>query len=176
MTQYGLPLYDASLLIETRAMAEYFESCLKLGETSPARAKTVSNWMLGEFSRLLNATNSDISDTKVPASQLYHLIDLVQKGNISGTSAKTVFEEMFKTGRQADDIIKQQGLSQINDNREIEIAVEQVIAANAQAVTDYKTGKVQALKFLVGQIMKATKGRANANQAQELLLKKIEGK
>jgi aspartyl-tRNA(Asn)/glutamyl-tRNA(Gln) amidotransferase subunit B len=83
---------------------------------------------------------------------------------------------MFKTGRQADDIIKQQGLSQITDTREIESAIEQIIAANPQPVADYKAGKTQALKFLVGQVMKATKGRTNANQAQDLLIKKIEGK
>ena len=104
------------------------------------------------------------------------MIDLVQKGNISGTSAKTVFEEMFNTGKPADDIIKQQGLSQITDTHEIEAAIEQIIAANPQPVADYKAGKTQALKFLVGQVMKATRGRANANQAQELLVKKIEGK
>ena len=125
---------------------------------------------------MLNATNTDITDTKVKAAELCHLIDLVQKGNISGTSAKTVFEEMFNTGKPADDIIKQQGLSQITDSHEIETAIEQIIAANPQPVADYKAGKTQAVKFLVGQVMKATRGRANANQAQEMLIKKIEGK
>jgi aspartyl-tRNA(Asn)/glutamyl-tRNA(Gln) amidotransferase subunit B len=176
MSQYGLPLYDANLLTETRAMADYFESCLKLGDGSPAKAKAVSNWLLGEYSRLLNAGNTDISSPHVSASELCHLIDLVQKGNISGTSAKTVFEEMFNTGRTADEIVKQKGLSQITDTREIDAAVEQIIAANPQPVADYKAGKTQALKFLVGQIMKATRGRANAGLAQELLIKKIEGK
>jgi aspartyl-tRNA(Asn)/glutamyl-tRNA(Gln) amidotransferase subunit B len=176
MAQYGLPLYDANLLTESKATAEYFESCVKLGEASPARAKAISNWILGEFSRLLNANNSEIKDSKVSAPDLCHLVDLVLKGTISGTSAKTVFEEMFKTGKQADAIIKQQGLSQITDTHEIEAAIEQIIAANPQPVADYKAGKTQALKFLVGQIMKATRGRANANQAQELLVKKIEGK
>jgi aspartyl-tRNA(Asn)/glutamyl-tRNA(Gln) amidotransferase subunit B len=176
ISQFGLPLYDANLLIESKSMADYYESCLKLGDASPAKAKAVSNWILGEFSRLLNATNTDVSNTKVTAKQLCHLIDLVQKGNISGTSAKTVFEEMFKTGKEADEIIKQQGLSQITDTHEIEAAVEQIVAANQQPVADYKAGKTQALKFLVGQVMKVTRGRANANLAQELLLKKIEGK
>ena len=114
--------------------------------------------------------------SKVTPQELCHLIDLVQKGNISGTSAKTVFEEMFNTGKPADDIIKQQGLAQITDTHEIEAAIEQVIGGNPQPVADYKAGKTQAIKFLVGQVMKATKGRINANQAQELLIKKIEGK
>jgi aspartyl-tRNA(Asn)/glutamyl-tRNA(Gln) amidotransferase subunit B len=176
MAQYGLPLYDANLLTESKAMADYYERCLKLGETTPARAKAISNWLSGEFTRLLNATNTDIASTKVTAEELSHLIDLVQKGNISGTSAKTVFEEMFNTGQKADAIVNKQGLSQITSTREIETAVDQVLAANPQPVADYKAGKVQAIKFLVGQVMKATRGRANAALAQELLVKKIEGK
>lgn len=175
ISQYGLPLYDASLLTETRAVAEYFDRCLQAGDDSHAKAKAVSNWILGEFTRLLNATNIEITDSKVEPKQLCYLIDLVQRGNISGTSAKSVFEEIFNTGKPADDIIKQKGLSQITDAGEIEAVIEQIIAANPQPVVDYKSGKVQALKFLVGQIMRATRGRANANQAQELLIKKIEG-
>jgi aspartyl-tRNA(Asn)/glutamyl-tRNA(Gln) amidotransferase subunit B len=176
MSQYGLPLYDANLLTENRATAEYFEKCLKVGDSSPAKAKAVSNWILGEFARLLNATNTDIANTRVSVGELCHLIDLVQKGNISGTSAKTVFEVMFNSGKPADDIIKQQGLSQITDTHEMDAAIEQIIASNPQPVADYKAGKTQAVKFLVGQVMKATRGRVNANQAQELLIKKIEGK
>jgi aspartyl-tRNA(Asn)/glutamyl-tRNA(Gln) amidotransferase subunit B len=176
VSQYGLSLYDANLLTETKAMAEYFESCLKLGDSSAARAKAVSNWMLGEINRLLNATNSEIKDIKVTPQELCHLLDLVQKGNINGTSAKIVLEEMFNSGSPADAIIKQKGLSQITDTSEIEAAIDQIIAANPQPIADYKAGKTQAIKFLVGQVMKATRGRANANQAQELLAKKIEGK
>jgi aspartyl-tRNA(Asn)/glutamyl-tRNA(Gln) amidotransferase subunit B len=176
ISQYGLSLYDANLLSETKAMADYFESCLKHGDSSHAKAKAVSNWILGEINRLLNASNGDIKDIKVTPEELCHLIDLVQKGNINGTSAKTVLEEMFNSGRPADEIIKQRGLSQITDTGEIEAAIEQIIAANPQPVSDYKAGKTQAIKFLVGQVMKATRGRANANLAQELLQKKIEGK
>jgi aspartyl-tRNA(Asn)/glutamyl-tRNA(Gln) amidotransferase subunit B len=174
MTQYGLPLYDANLLIESKAVADYFEKCIKSGGAT--QAKAVSNWLLGEFSWLLNATNTDIQSAKVTPPELCHLIDLVQKGNISGTSAKSVLEEMFKNGRSADEIIKQQGLSQITDTHEIEAAIDQIIAANPQPVADYKAGKTQAIKFLVGQVMKTTRGRANASQAQELLIKRIEGK
>jgi aspartyl-tRNA(Asn)/glutamyl-tRNA(Gln) amidotransferase subunit B len=176
MSQYGLSLYDASLLIENKAMSVYFENCLKLGDASLARAKAVSNWLLGECSRMLNATNTEIGAIKVTPGDLNHLIDLVQSGSINGTSAKTVFEEMFNTGKAADDIIKQRGLSQITDTREIEAAIDQIIAANPQPVADYRAGKLIAIKFLVGQVMKVTKGRANATQAQEYLVKKIEGK
>jgi aspartyl-tRNA(Asn)/glutamyl-tRNA(Gln) amidotransferase subunit B len=176
MSQYGLPLYDAGLLTESRDFAEYFEGCLALGDASPARAKIVSNWLLGEFTRLMNATNTNITDAKVDPQQLCRLIDLVQTGNISGTSAKIVFEDMFNTGQPADDIIKQKDLSRITDTHEVEAVIEQVIAGNPQPVADYKAGKVQAIKFLVGQVMKATKGRTNASQAQEMLIKKIEGK
>jgi aspartyl-tRNA(Asn)/glutamyl-tRNA(Gln) amidotransferase subunit B len=163
-------------LTESKAVAEYFEGCLKLGEVSPGKAKLVSNWMLGELARLMNVTNTDITVAKVAPDQLCRLIDLIQTGNISGTSAKIVFEEMFNTGKLADDIIKQKGLSQIRDSHEVEAVIEQVIAGNPQPVADYKAGKTQAIKFLVGQVMKATKGRTSGSQAQELLIKKIEGK
>jgi len=176
VSQYGLPLYDANLLTESRAEAEYFEECLKSGDVSAVKAKLVSNWMLGELTRLMNANNLDITNLKITPQQLYRLIDLLQAGNISGTSAKTVFEEMFSSGKLPDDIIKQKGLAQITDNREVEAVIEQVISGNPQAVIDYKAGKTQAIKFLVGQVMKATKGRTNANQAQQLLINRIEGK
>jgi aspartyl-tRNA(Asn)/glutamyl-tRNA(Gln) amidotransferase subunit B len=175
-SQYGLSLYDASLLIENKAMAAYFENCLTVGDASLARAKAVSNWLLGECSRMMNSTNTEINNIKVTPKEINHLIDLVQNASINGTSAKIVFDEMFNTGKTADDIIKQRGLSQITDSREIEAAVDQIVAANPQPVADYKAGKIIAIKFLVGQVMKATKGRANASQAQELLVKKIEGK
>jgi aspartyl-tRNA(Asn)/glutamyl-tRNA(Gln) amidotransferase subunit B len=176
VAQYGLPLYDANLLTETKATAEYYEGCLKLGDSSQTKAKLVSNWILGEFNRLLNASHTEIQESRVKSAELCHLIDLVQKGSISGTSGKAVFEDMFNSGKTADEIVKERGLSQITDSNEIEAAVEQIIAANPQPVADYKAGKTQAIKFLVGQVMKATKGRANANSAQEMLVKKIEGK
>jgi len=178
VAEYGLSLYDANLVTSSKAVADYFEDCLKT-ETPQSlplakRAKTVSNWLLGEFSRLLNATNTEISDSRVSPEQLCQLLDLIQKGNISGTSAKLVFEEMFNTGRDAADIITQRGLSQISGIQEVKEVVSQVITANAQAVADYKAGKAQALKFLVGQGMIATRGRANPKLVNELLRKKLE--
>jgi aspartyl-tRNA(Asn)/glutamyl-tRNA(Gln) amidotransferase subunit B len=178
VTEYSLSLYDANLLTSSQAMADYFEACLKTGipHSLPLskRAKTVSNWLLGEFSRLLNATSTEISKSRVSPGQLCRLLDVIDKGDISGASAKTVFEEMFNTGKSAEGIIKEQGLSQISDTSKIEEAVIQVIKSNAQPVADFKAGKEQALKFLVGQVMKATRGRANPKLVNELLKSKLE--
>ncbi|MCL0057733.1 Asp-tRNA(Asn)/Glu-tRNA(Gln) amidotransferase subunit GatB [Dehalococcoidales bacterium] len=176
LAEYSLSLYDANLLTSSRAMADYFEACLRGGLLSlplAKRAKMVSNWLLGEFSRLLNATNTEINNSKVSPEQLCQLLDLLQKGRISGTSAKVVFEEMFNTGKGATDIITQRGLSQISDSQQVEEIVGQVIEANARAVADYKAGKSQALTFLIGQVMGASQGRANPKLVNELLRRKL---
>ena len=178
VAEYNLPFYDANLLTGSRAMADYFEACLKTGMpgglSSADRAKMVSNWLSGEFSRLLNATNTEIDNSRVSPEQLCQLLDLVHKASISGTSAKPVFEEMFNTSKQAADIIAQRGLSQISNADLIEKEVIAIISNNAQAVADYKAGKTQSLKFLVGQVMRATRGRANPGLVTELLEKKLE--
>jgi aspartyl-tRNA(Asn)/glutamyl-tRNA(Gln) amidotransferase subunit B len=182
MSQYGLPLYDASVLVDSKAMANYFEDCVKLMTGSSDRAdiakkaKTISNWLLGDFSRMLNATNTGIEDTRVTPRHLAELLDLADKGKLSGPAAKAVFEEMFLSGKRADDIVAEKGLSQISSSEEIEEIVVGVIASNSQAVSDYESGKQQALAFLIGQVMKATKGRANPGLAKEILLRKLGGK
>jgi aspartyl-tRNA(Asn)/glutamyl-tRNA(Gln) amidotransferase subunit B len=177
ISRYDLSLYDANLLTSSKAMADYFEACLRVevpGSLPPARrAKMIANWLLGEFSRLLNATDSEIDKSKVTPEQLCQLLDLMHQGRISGASAKSVFEEMFNTGKQAADIIAQQGLSQISDSQEIMSIIDEVINANNQAVSDYKAGKSQALTFLVGQVMKSTRGRANPAVVSELLKRKF---
>jgi len=174
----GLSQYDAGLLTTTKSMADYFEKCLNTsalaGQPLKEMAKAVSNWLLGEFSRLLNATGSEINTAKVNPEHLGQLVALVMKSSISGTSAKEVFEEMFNTGRPAAEIISRRGLSQISDTAEIENVIKQVVAANTQPVADYKAGKSQAMTFLVGQVMRLTKGRANAKIVNELLKKKLE--
>jgi aspartyl-tRNA(Asn)/glutamyl-tRNA(Gln) amidotransferase subunit B len=173
MAQYDLPLYDASILTSSRAMADYFEDCLKL--TSPNKAKMVSNWLLGDFSRLLNATNNDIENTRISPSLLVELLNLVDKGTISGPTAKAVFEKMFYTGKKASYIVAEGKLSQLSDATELQGIVKQVLANNAKAVADYKAGKQQALTFLTGQIMKATKGTANPAVVREILVQELEG-
>jgi aspartyl-tRNA(Asn)/glutamyl-tRNA(Gln) amidotransferase subunit B len=177
VTEYSLSLYDANLLTSSKAMADYFESYVK--EAPPSwlpkeGAKKVANWLLGEFLRLLNATDTDIKDSKITAERFWELIDFIERGIISGTTAKTVFEEMFNTGKGAEEIVNEQGLSQISDTSEIEQTVIQVINSNAQPVADFRAGKEQALKFLVGQVMKVTRGQANPKLVNELLKRKLE--
>ncbi len=178
VAEFSLSLYDANLLTSSKTMADYFEDCLRTETprslSPPGRAKTVSNWLLGEFSRLLNATNSEISESRVSPEQLCQLLDLIEQGSVSGISAKQVFEEMFNTAKDATDIITRLGLSQISDTKEVEEVANQIIQANAQAVADYKSGKKEALKFLVGQVMKVTRGRASPQLANELLKKRLE--
>jgi aspartyl-tRNA(Asn)/glutamyl-tRNA(Gln) amidotransferase subunit B len=181
MTEYGLSRYDADLLTSSKLMADYFEDCLKI-ETPrslpPAeRAKMVANWLLGEVSRIMNANNIDILDfrKKVSPDKLVKLVVLNSEGVVTASTAKPVLEEMYKTGRDATEIVTQQGLKQISDTQEIETAVAEVVAANTQAVIDFKAGKEAALKFLVGQVMKATRGRANPQVVSELLKKKLGG-
>jgi len=179
VAEYGLPLYDANLLTSSKAMADYEEDFVKTGELRnlplPERAKLGSNWILGEVSRIMNAHNIDIDDfkKKVEPEQLADVVVLNLQATINTATAKSVLEEMFKTGQTAAAIIAEEGLSQITDTQEIEKVVSQVITANAPAVADYKAGKTRALKFLIGQVMRATRGRTNPNLAQELLTKKL---
>jgi len=178
ITEYGLPLYDANLLTSSRAMADYFEDCLKTEEykklPQDKAAKEVSNWLLGEASRIMNATNTDIIEfrNKVSPEQLSGLI-LSSHSVINTATAKSVLEEMFKTGKDADNIIRERGLSQISDAGQLEDTVIEVLNSNVQAVADFKAGKEPALKFLIGQVMKATKGRANPTLVNEVLKKKL---
>jgi aspartyl-tRNA(Asn)/glutamyl-tRNA(Gln) amidotransferase subunit B len=174
MTQYGLSLYDANILTSSRAMADYFENCVKL--TGPAKAKTVSNWLLGDFSRLLNTTNIEVEDVKISPKHLAEMLGLVDNGTISGPAAKVVFEEMFRSGKGASEIIIEKKLSQISDTGEIREVVKQVMANNTGAVTDYACGKQQALTFIIGQVMKATRGRANPGMVREIIIQELGGK
>jgi len=174
MVQYGLPLYDANILTGSRTMADYFENCVKLMDSG--RTKMVSNWLLGDFSRLLNATNSEIENAKIKPQHLVEMLNLVDNGAISGPAAKAAFEEMFYSGKRASDVVMEKKLSQIGDATEIRNVVRQAISENAKAVTDYKAGKEQALTFITGQVMKITKGRANPTMVTEILLQELGGK
>ena len=180
VAQYGLPLYDTNLLTSSRAMADYFEDCLRSKEyhklPQGKEAKEVSNWLLGEVSRIMNAGSTDIDSFKgrVGPERLCCLIALNTEGAINTVVAKSVLDEMYKTGKGAEDIVKERGLSQISDTGALDAEVAKIINTNAQAVADYKAGKAQSLKFLVGQVMKATRGRANPKLVSELLKKKLE--
>jgi aspartyl-tRNA(Asn)/glutamyl-tRNA(Gln) amidotransferase subunit B len=173
-TQYGLSLYDANILTSSKAMADYFENCVKLMDSS--KAKAVSNWLLGDFSRLLNATNIEIENVKISPKHLAEMLDLVDNGTISGPAAKAVLVEMFRTGQGASEIIAEKKLSQISDAAEIREVVKQVMADNSGAAADYASGKQQALTFIIGQVMKATRGRANPGVVREIIIEELGGK
>ncbi len=174
VAEYGLSPYDARLLTASRDMADYFEECLKTSqEVTP---KDISNWLLGEVSRIINENVIDITVfcQKVSPERLARLAKLNSEEKISAATAKSVLEQMYQKGESADDIIKTQGLSQISDAGAIEGEIARVISENASAVADYKAGKKQSLKFLVGQVMRATKGRANPAVVNQLMEKELE--
>jgi aspartyl-tRNA(Asn)/glutamyl-tRNA(Gln) amidotransferase subunit B len=176
IAQYKLPPYDASLLTASKAFADYFEACVRLtpqGIGMERRAKEVSNWMLGEFSHLLNANDLSIDEVEVTPGHLAELLNLIGDNTLSITLAKNVFAEMFHSGKGASQIVAEQGLSQLSEEFELEGIVAQVLASNAQAVADYKRGKEQALGFLTGQVMKSTTGRANPKLVNSLLRDKL---
>jgi aspartyl-tRNA(Asn)/glutamyl-tRNA(Gln) amidotransferase subunit B len=174
MAEYGLPLYDANLVTGSKDMADYFEDCLKETKAEPAQARELSKWLLGEVSRIINANNIDINRFRERVSP-NHLCELTVYAQdvVNTATAKFVVEEMFKTGGSAEEIIKQRGLAQISDTRQLEETVVNVINSNPQAVADYKAGKQQSVKFLMGQVMRASGGRANPKLVIELLEKKL---
>jgi len=178
-TDIGLSLYDADLLTNSKAMADYYEDCLRTESfhklPSDRGAKEISNWLLGEVSRILNASSIEIDEfrNKVSPDRLVSLSVLTIQGTINMVTAKSVLEEMFKKGITADEVVRELGLSQISDTDSIEAEAITAIESNPQAVADYKAGKMSAIKFLVGQVMKATRGRANPQMVNELLEKKL---
>ena len=163
--------YDASLLTATKIQADWFEQAVKL--SSKNSAKAITNWMNGELARLLNSTGTDFMDTKITPQNLVALIDLIDKGTISNKLAKTVFEEMFATGKKPAGIIEAKGLTQVSDSGQIDGIIEKAIEDNPNAIADIKAGKEQALKFLVGQVMKLSRGRANPQMVNKLLIERF---
>ncbi len=175
MAEYGLPVYDANLLTVSKALADYFEDCHLANKELPV--KNISNWLSGPTSAIMNTNSIEITEfsTRVSPEQFTRLLLLESEAVINAATAKSVLEEMYKTSDVADDIIERQGLSQISDQETLEAAVVAVINSNQKAVADFKVGKAEALKFLVGQLMRATKGRANPVMVSELLKRKLEG-
>ena len=169
VTAYGLTPYDASLLTSTRPMAEFFEETVRLG----APAKASANWILGDFSRLLNADRNEIQDSSIKPRHLSKLISLIDSGAISGKMAKQIFDTMYRASDPGPALEAAGGSSQISGDAELAAIVEQVIAENAKSVADFKAGKEQALKFLIGQGMKLSKGRANPQRLDTLVREKI---
>ena len=176
---YGLPEYDAAQLTATKPTADFFEAVVKAkaglsGDALQARAKAAGNWLLSEVTRLLNAANLELEQSKLTPKQLADTLDLLESGKLSTPMAKTVLEEAFNTGKAAASIVQEKGLSQISDASGLEPVIAEVIGGNAPAVADYMKGKDTAVKFLVGQVMKRTRGQANPQVVNDLLKEKLE--
>jgi aspartyl-tRNA(Asn)/glutamyl-tRNA(Gln) amidotransferase subunit B len=169
--EYQLPSYDAGILTSARELADYFEECIKIFPNP----KPVSNWVMGSLLGLLNAEGKTIEESPVSSHNLAGLLKLIDEGVISGKIAKTVFEEMAKTGKAPEKIVKEKGLVQVTDVSAIEDVVSTVISRCPGEVEAYKKGKTKLLGFFVGQIMKETKGKANPKMVNEVLKKKLEG-
>lgn len=167
--EMGLSEYDAGIITGSRALADFFDQVV----AEYNEPKMVANWIMGEFLRLLNANNLEVAESKVKPRSLAALLKAQAEGTISGKMAKTVFEEMFETGKEPGTIIKEKGMVQISDEGALAAVVEKVIAANPQSVEDYKAGKEKAIGFLVGQVMKETKGQANPGLVNKLLKDKL---
>ena len=167
---FGLSEYDAAQLTQSRTTAEFFERMLAAG----APPKAASNWIMGELARALKARGRDLSDPPLAPERLAGLIALIDSGKISGAIAKDVFEKMLETGRSADDIVAAEGLTQIDDEREIAALVARVIGDNADAVAQYRGGRAATFGFLVGQAMKAAGGKANPKRINELLRRALD--
>ncbi|MFO7294620.1 MAG: Asp-tRNA(Asn)/Glu-tRNA(Gln) amidotransferase subunit GatB [Caldicoprobacter sp.] len=170
MTEYGLPEYDAGVLTSSKELSDFFEEAAKASNN----VKAISNWVMGDMLRILNERNLEVSQVPFPPAYLAKLVALLDKGVINGPTAKKVFEEMFDSGKDPEAIVKEQGLEVLNDESLLLQVVEKVIQENPNSVADYKKGKKKAIGFLVGQAMKATKGKANPQLLNELLVKKLE--
>jgi len=167
--EYGLPEYDADMLTQSRGLAAYFEESAALS----GQPKVISNWMMGELMRLMNADNREIEACPIRPDRLAGMVKMIADGVISTKIAKTVFEEMYRTGKDAGTVVKEQGLVQVSDTGEIERIIAEVIKANPSQHADYKTGKDKLFGFFVGQVMKASKGKANPDIVNQLLKKKL---
>jgi aspartyl-tRNA(Asn)/glutamyl-tRNA(Gln) amidotransferase subunit B len=182
---YALPEYDATQLTQSKAVAAYFEATAK----ACGQAKLASNWIMGEVSRRLNASEMAIEQAQVSAAQLAAVITRIQDGTINNNAAKQIFDLLWATGRilgeplgagyveraisEIDEIIEAKGLKQMNDTGELEKIIDDVLAANPKNVEEFKAGNTKALNGLVGPIMKASKGKANPGQLNALLMKKL---
>jgi aspartyl-tRNA(Asn)/glutamyl-tRNA(Gln) amidotransferase subunit B len=171
MKEYGLSQYDANVLTADKAISEYFDAVVKA--TNKQDPKLAANWVMGDLSGALNKADLSIEQSPVSADALALLLKRILDNTISGKIAKTVFEAMWAQEGSADEIIESKGLKQVTDLGAIEKAIDEVLAQNADQVAEYHAGKERVFGFLVGQIMKATKGKANPQQLNELLKKKL---
>lgn len=167
--EYALPEYDVNILISSRGIADYFEACVKLFN----QPKTVSNWVMGELTRELNNSGADISASPVSPERLVSLLQMVDNGTVSLKVAREIFPEIYCSGKTPEQIVNERGLTQMSDESEIEKIIEEVLTRSPVQVAQFKEGKQQVLGFLVGQVMKASGGKANPGKVNELLKKKL---
>lgn len=168
MDSYGLGAYDASVLISTRARADYFETV-----ANDRDAKLAANWVINELLGILNKDGKAIEDSPISSENLGKLVGLIEDNTISGRIAKDVFAEMFETGKDPEAIVEEKGLKQVTDTSAIEALVDQVLADNQDKVEQYKSGKDKLFGFFVGQVMKLSQGKANPQMVNELLKTKL---
>jgi aspartyl-tRNA(Asn)/glutamyl-tRNA(Gln) amidotransferase subunit B len=169
VSEYTLSESDADFLVSEKALADWFEEAVKLG----GQPKTVANWVKGDLMKLANEENKSVEECPLKPNQLVGMLRLMEKGTISGKIAKTVFDEMYRTGKDAEVIVKEKGLVQISDAGAIEKAVDDVIANSPNEVERFRGGEDKLIGFFVGQVMKLTKGKANPQIVNELLKKKL---
>lgn len=170
MFEYGLTAYDAAVLTSSRELADFYEAVEK---SSGGEAKLAANWVMGDFAAALNKDNLEIGACPVNATMLGGLIQRIADNTISGKIAKQVFEAMWEGEGDADSVIEKKGLKQITDTSAIEQVIDEILAANPEQLKQYRAGKEKLLGFFVGQAMKATQGKANPAQLNELLKKKL---
>jgi aspartyl-tRNA(Asn)/glutamyl-tRNA(Gln) amidotransferase subunit B len=169
VSQYGVPDYDAGVLTQSSALADYFERV-----AARVNPKAASNWVMGELLRTLKERGQDIAQTPLTPEALAGLVALIENGTISSSIAKDVFAKMYDSGRTADDVVAAEGLAQNSDEGALLAIIGSVIAANSEAVTQYRAGSTKTFGFLVGQVMKGTGGTANPKLANQLLKKQLE--
>lgn len=169
MEQFSLSQYDASQIVSTKAMAEYFDEAVKTAKDG----KGVANWLLGDVSAYMNNENITIADFQITPANLAELVNLLKDGVINSKAGKKVFSEMLKENKSAKALVKELGLEQVSDTGAIEALVDAVLAANPQSVADFKAGKEKAIGFLTGQVMKQSRGKANPPMVQQMLREKM---
>ena len=167
--EYSLPEYDAAVLTASRALAEYFEACVRLF----AQPKTVSNWVMGELLRELNAGGISVDSSPVSPDRLVGLMKLVEDGTISLKVARELFPELYAGGKEAEELVREKGVTQVSDDATLEPLIDGMIASNPSQADQYRGGKDAVLGFFVGQVMKASGGKANPQKVNELLKKKL---
>jgi aspartyl-tRNA(Asn)/glutamyl-tRNA(Gln) amidotransferase subunit B len=170
--RFGLSWEDASRLTNDRGLADFFDGAVVLG--GEHRAKAIANWTLNELLRLLTKHDVDVKATRVTPGHLVELLDLIEQGAVSVATAKEVFEETFETGRAPSEIVRAKGLGRIADTGELEEIIVRVIGGNGKAVDDYHAGKAQAVSFLMGQVMRATRGKADPAVTERLIKQKLD--